>query len=192
MSEIYVSVDVETDGPIPGRNSMLSVGAYAFRWDKPTKAFVDLGTYSVNLLELPGATPDPDTQEWWRGRPEAWAKLQVNRREPDEATAEFDAWVRSLGGKPVCVAFPAGFDFTFLYWYLVSHLGPGKSPFSFSCLDIKSYAMAVLGESYRDCTKRLLKPFIPDNLPHTHIAVEDALEQGKMFQNLYLCNAGLV
>jgi len=31
--EIYISTDVETDGPIPGPNSMLSFGSAAFEVD---------------------------------------------------------------------------------------------------------------------------------------------------------------
>jgi hypothetical protein len=34
MPEIYISTDVEADGPIPGPHSMLSMGAAAFREDK--------------------------------------------------------------------------------------------------------------------------------------------------------------
>ena len=34
MTEIYVSTDVETDGPIPGPHSMLSFGSAAYRADK--------------------------------------------------------------------------------------------------------------------------------------------------------------
>jgi hypothetical protein len=30
MSEIYISTDVETDGPIPGPNSMLSFASAAY------------------------------------------------------------------------------------------------------------------------------------------------------------------
>lgn len=33
MSEIYVSTDVEADGPIPGPHSMLSLGSAAYRED---------------------------------------------------------------------------------------------------------------------------------------------------------------
>lgn len=29
------------------------------------------------------------------------------------------AWIKALGGKPVFVAYPAGFDFLFVYWYLI-------------------------------------------------------------------------
>jgi hypothetical protein len=33
--EVYVSTDVETDGPIPGPHSMLSFASAAYRSDKP-------------------------------------------------------------------------------------------------------------------------------------------------------------
>ena len=33
MNEVYVSTDVEADGRIPGRNSMLSLASVAFRAD---------------------------------------------------------------------------------------------------------------------------------------------------------------
>jgi hypothetical protein len=51
-------------------------------------------------------------------------------------------WLKALPGKPVFVGYPAGFDFLFVYWYLIRFAG--ESPFSFSALDIKTYAMAVL------------------------------------------------
>ena len=39
---------------------------------------------------------------------------------------------------------PAAYDFLFVYWYLIRFAG--ESPFSHSALDIKTYAMALLGE----------------------------------------------
>ena len=60
MSEVYVSTDVETDGPIPGPHSMLSFGSAAYRADKTL-----VGIYSANLITLPGAQGDPRTMEWW-------------------------------------------------------------------------------------------------------------------------------
>jgi hypothetical protein len=58
--EIYVSTDVEADGPIPGPNSMLSFGSAAYTGGKELT-----GTFSANLETLPGATADPKTAEWW-------------------------------------------------------------------------------------------------------------------------------
>lgn len=184
MSEIYISVDIETDGPIPGANSMLSLGAVALTPDR-----VQLGTFSINLVTLDGAAPDLATIAWWAKQPEAWKAARENPLPPVEAMLRFGAWVhyacreaRDKDAKPVFVGYPAGFDFLFVYWYLIKLVG--ESPFSFSALDIKTYAAAVLGIPYRDVSKRVLERFKEPGLPRTHVAVDDALEQGYLFLNL--------
>ena len=50
MTEIFVSTDVETDGPIPGPYSMLSIGAAAHTADKTL-----VSTFSASLELLEGA-----------------------------------------------------------------------------------------------------------------------------------------
>ena len=52
--EYYVSIDIEADGPAPGLNSMLSLGAAAFTADG---ALVD--TFSANTPEGSGSRPRP-------------------------------------------------------------------------------------------------------------------------------------
>src|SRR5580698_8916186 len=95
MLEIYVSTDVESDGPIPGPNSMLSFASAAYRADKTL-----VGTFEVNLSLLPGAVGDPKTMEWWRTQPDAWASCGSNLRDPAEAMPAYVTWLRSLPGKP--------------------------------------------------------------------------------------------
>jgi hypothetical protein len=191
MSEIYISVDVETNGPIPGPNSMLSLGAAAFKRTGLGKAksndFEMVGTFSVNLAELEGASADTGTAKWWEGQPEAWAACREDVQPVMPAMRRFVEWVEAFGVKPVFVGYPAGFDFLFVYWYMIKFVG--RSPFSFSALDIKSYAMAVMGIDYRDVTKHSMKPYLPIGKPHTHVAVEDAIEQGELFTNLFRANA---
>ena len=92
------------------------------------------------------------------------------------------SWLKSLEGKPVFVAYPAGFDFTFVYWYLIKYVG--ESPFSHSALDVKSFAMAMLKADFRQSTKRNMPKRWFDNLPHSHVALDDAIEQGAMFCNM--------
>ena len=145
--EIYVSTDIETDGPIPGPNSMLSFGSAAFTAEGRL-----LSTFEANLEALPGASGNQGTMNWWATQPEAWTACRENLRDPAEAMPAYAAWVKGLPGKPVFVAYPAGFDFLFVYWYLIRFAG--GSPFSFSALDIKSYAMAVLGTEFRETLKR--------------------------------------
>src|SRR3954471_20239806 len=77
LAEIYVSTDVESDGPIPGPHSMLSFASAAYRADK-----TPVGTFAANLATLPGAAGDPKTMAWWEGEPAAWAACRANPREP--------------------------------------------------------------------------------------------------------------
>ncbi|KJH69914.1 3'-5' exonuclease family protein [Aliterella atlantica] len=177
MQEIYVSTDVETDGPIPGINSMLSFASAAYLPDKTL-----VSTFSANLETLPEAKSDPQTMEWWKTQPEAWSACRQNLQAPDLAMPKYVQWLESLPGKPVFVAYPAAFDFMFVYWYLIRFAG--KSPFSHSALDIKTLAMALLKTGYRDATKRRMPRHWFDNLPHTHISLDDAIEQGALFCNM--------
>jgi len=179
--EIYVSTDVETDGPIPGPHSMLSFGSAAYTWDKKL-----IGTFSSNLETLPGASGDPDTMKWWATQPAAWEACRKDLESPEKEMKRYVAWLKLLPGKPVFVGYPAGFDFNFTYWYLIKFAG--ESPFSFSALDIKSYAAAVLKCGYREATKRNMMKEWFDNLPHTHKALDDALEQGALFCNILAYN----
>jgi len=86
--------------------------------------------------------------------------------------------------KTIFVAYPVAFDFMFVDWYL--HKFAGSSPFGYSALDIKTYGMAMLNiRTYSGSTKRRYPEHWFDDLPHTHIAVDDAIEQGAMFINMY-------
>lgn len=178
MSEIYISTDVETDGPIPGPHSMLSLGSAAYSADKQL-----ISTFSANFETLPDAVADPKTAAWWATQPEAWAACRENLETPVAAMTRYVAWIKGLkGGKPVFVAYPAGFDFLFVYWYLIRFAG--ESPFSHSALDVKSFAMAMLKTDYRESTKRNMPKHWFDKLPHSHVALDDAIEQGALFCNM--------
>lgn len=177
MPEIYISTDVETDGPIPGPHSMLSLGSAAYQADKTL-----VSTFEVNLETLPDATGHPDTMAWWQKHPKAWKDCRTDPQPPDQAMQRYVDWLDQLPGKPVFVAYPAGFDFLFVYWYLMRFVG--RSPFSHSALDMKSFAMALMGTDFRESTKRNMPGRWFDRLPHTHRALDDAIEQGALFCNM--------
>ena len=183
MTEIYVSTDVEADGPIPGPHSMLSFASAAYRGDKTL-----LGTFSANLETLPGAAGHPSTMAWWEQHPDAHAATRRDLQAPEAALPAYVRWLKGLPGRPVFVAYPAGYDFLFVYWYLMRFAG--ESPFSFSALDIKTYAMAVLKVDYREAVKRKMPKRWFDPLPHTHEALDDAREQGALFCNMLAENLG--
>ena len=87
---------------------------------------------------------------------------------PGEAMRDYAAWLPGLV-KPVMVAHPVGFDFTFVHWYLHEFLG--ESPFFPAGLDVASYAMAVLGTRFTESHRPYVpKEWIDASLPHTHQA----------------------
>jgi hypothetical protein len=91
-------------------------------------------------------------------------------------------WLEKLPGKPVFVGYPVAFDFLFVYWYLIRFVG--RSPFSHSALDIKTLAMDRLRVDYRQATKRNMPKRWFSARPHTHVALDDAIEQGELFCNI--------
>lgn len=175
--EIYVSTDVEADGPIPGPHSMLSFASAAYLDDK---TLVD--TFTVNLELLPAARGHVDTMTWWSNNQAAWEASRTACLSPEAAMKNYVIWLKRLPGKPVFVGYPAAYDFMFVYWYLIRFTG--ESPFSHSALDIKTFAMARLKIGYRETTKRNMPKEWFDNLPHTHVALDDAIEQGALFCNM--------
>ncbi|HWZ92444.1 MAG TPA: hypothetical protein VNW92_26445 [Polyangiaceae bacterium] len=175
--EIYVSTDIEADGPIPGPHSMLSFASAAYRADKTL-----VGTFTRNLETLEGARAAPKTEAWWKTQPEAWEACRRDLSAPDTAMHEYAQWLRALPGKPVFVGYPASYDFMFVYWYLMKFVG--ESPFSHSALDIKTFAMCLLGSGYRDSTKKNMPRRWFDDIAHTHVALDDALGQGALFCNM--------
>lgn len=175
--EIFFSIDIETDGPIPVRNSMLSFACVAFAEDGSV-----LGSFERNLKPLPGAVQDPRTMtEFWAKEPVAWEYCTQNTVTAEEAMPDFVKWVKSIpGGQRVCVCMPSGFDFTFMYVYLM--MFAGESPFSFSCIDMKTYVAASRKQAYRHSGKKSWPSrWFDRDLPHTHKAIDDAIEQGLTF-----------
>lgn len=174
MSDVFISVDVETDGPIPGDYSLQSIGAVLV--DSPAESFyVELKPISdrfvAEALEVTGLDR---------------ARLAREGVEPAEAMRRFDAWVRAAvgrGGRAVFVAFNATFDWSFVHWYFVHFLG--QSPFGIAGLDVKAYYMGALGKRrWAETTKRHLEARFHSELPHTHNALDDAREQADVFAKI--------
>jgi len=106
--EVYVSTDVEPDGPIPGPHSMLSFASVALDVHGN-----ELGHFARNLETLPEAHGHHSTMAWWAENQEAWALCRLSLVPPEQAMTEYVEWVQNLPGQPVFVAYPADFDLFF-------------------------------------------------------------------------------
>lgn len=177
MTEIYVSTDIESDGPAPGLNSMLSFASAAYLADKTL-----VKTFSANLETLGGASADPETMAWWETQPQAWEASRVDPQPPVIVMPQYVSWLKSLPGNPVFVGYPAAFDFMFITYYLYRFAG--ESPFFYVALDIKTYAMAMMKTDFYDVNKKSMPPHWFDDLPYTHVALDDAVSQGALFCNM--------
>jgi hypothetical protein len=175
--EIYVSTDIEADGPIPGPYSMLSLGSAAFRGDKKL-----IATFTANLEILSGAAQHPKTMAWWQQFPDAWRACRTDPRPPEEVMRGYIAWLETLPGKPVFVGWPASWDFMWVYWYLIRFTG--QRPFGESALDIRSYAMAMRRSEFWRTGKSYLPRRWFTEAGHTHVALDDAREQGELFSSM--------
>jgi hypothetical protein len=80
------------------------------------------------------------------------------------------------------VGYPAAFDFMFITYYLYRFAG--ESPFSYYALDIKTYAMAMMKRDFYEVNKDSMPEQWFDDLPYTHIALDDAISQGALFCNM--------
>ena len=182
LPELFISIDVEADGPVPGLSSMLSLGAAAITLDKRV-----LGVFSANLCELPQATPHPDTEDFWRDNPEAYAQARLQPNEPALAMMRFATWLTDIGagyGNPVALCYPAAYDFKWVDYY--TQRFNGHNPFGYNgALDGKSFAAGMLGLSLAEISRGAFPPaWFDPGLPHTHVAVDDALEQGGLLVNM--------
>lgn len=180
MSETYVSLDIESTGPVPGLYSMIALGAAAF-----SQSGQELGCWTANLQELEGAGRHPDTMAWWQTRPREWEQATRDQEDPATAMAAFSKWVQKLPGKKIAAAWPAAFDFAFVNYYC--HRFTGGNPLGFACLDIRSLAMGVTrSQGYYDLKQTEIQQMwqVAKQGLNAHVALDDAIEQGRLLVQL--------
>jgi|SRR5215471_8435050 len=175
LPELYIAIDVEADGPIPGPFSMLALGMAAV-------GFTDRRFYTEIR---------PISEEF---QPDALAVSGIDRdrllREaptPEVAMKAAARWVNDLRkiGRPVFLAAPAVWDGMFVHWYFMRFTG--KSPFgqTGSGIDLRSYWMGLRGCEWVETRKGRIKSELGvTSLPHTHHAGNDAAELAVVFERL--------
>lgn len=136
IPEIYVSIVVETNGPIPGAYSMIELGAVALN-----KSGEEVSSFDTALTPVPGSNWDSKTMKHWLCNDENKKLLLAMKEravEPIDAISSFTSWARSLNGPPVLAAYDSARVWMWIHWYITSYMT--KSPFSYTSLDIKTLA----------------------------------------------------
>jgi hypothetical protein len=186
QADLYVSVDIEADGPVPGRYSMLAVGmCVAGRFDGEQFEACD-PTDQTFYRELQPAGGEVD--------PAALAVARLDRERlsregatPQQAMHDAADWLTSVAGndRPIVCAFPAAFDWSFLWWYMVTY-GPSEPPLTFSsCLDMKTMFAVKGRQAFSMSGISSLPAKLRSSRTHTHHALDDAIEQADIFAALF-------
>jgi len=185
--DLYISADIEADGPIPGPFSMLSMGlCVTARFDGSMFTPYDPRERTF-YAELKPISDRFDSEALRVTRLDRNA-LAATAETPRDAMTRAAGWVNDVAGddRPVLVGFPASFDWMFIYWYFVNFCEQG-SPFAFSSvLDMKT----MYQQRARIVVSRSGKDDLPDDLilgtqTHTHNALDDAVEQAELFVRLW-------
>lgn len=171
--EIFVSVDIETAGPIPGVYSMLAIGACIV--DDPGK------TFYLTLKPLDrNADPKALAVSGF-----SLSDLEASGEVPVAAIQRFDQWLSEVlvpGDQPVFVGFNAAFDWSFVNYYF--HRFLGRNPFGFAALDIKSYYMGAANSSWAETRSSRMSKKLGVVGAGDHNALNDALFQAELFRRI--------
>jgi DNA polymerase III epsilon subunit-like protein len=162
----YVMVDIESDGPIPGDNSMVCFGAVIVE--------ADLSRTFYGKLK-------PISEKWI---PEALKVSGFTRNEvlqfdvPLIEMTRFDDWLKeNVKDRPMFISDNNGFDWQFINWYFHHFLE--KNPFGFSSTN--------LGSLYKGMVKDMSPNFkYLRKTRHSHNPVDDAIGNAEAL--LYMKN----
>ncbi|UXN71300.1 3'-5' exoribonuclease [Devosia neptuniae] len=177
LDPIFIVTDIESDGPTPLHNSMLSFASVAIEADGTRH-----GEFEAQLTQRPDRTTNEQTMAWWATQPEAWAATTANAEEPSVVMPRFADWVESLPGPKVFVAAPMIFDGLWMDHYLDEFAGtrvlsgPFKSRQIFKGGGVCLYTMAgtLRGAPYLDWGMSKLPAEFYGHIAHTHKAIDDA------------------
>lgn len=169
--ERFISVDVETSGPIPGEYSLLSIGACdVFDPDQSFECSVKPINRNADpkALEVTGLSLED---------------LAASGLEPSEAMLRFADWISSLSQSDdsiVFVGLNAPFDWSFVNYYF--HRFLGKNPFGFTALDIKALYMGKTGCSWANTKSSEIAMHLSPATHGDHTALKDAQYQAELFR----------
>lgn len=184
--DVYFSADVETDGPIPGPYSMLSFAiVYAGRFDG--KRFERPDRYDDAFYKELRPISDSFEEEALKVNGLDRDRLCREGQPPERAMTDATEWIRRIAGpgRPVLVAYPLSFDWSWLYWYFVRFSQAG-SPFNHSsCFDMKTAFALKAHVPIAEAGRSQLAPELKSARAHTHHALDDAIEQAEIFANLF-------
>lgn len=169
-AEVFISVDVETSGPVPGLYALLSIGACVVGQEEKT-FYAELRPPDEAMI-LPHAVAATGIDLDY---------LRKEGNDPPVVAAEFASWIRLVSGdsRPIFVAYNAPFDWSFVNDLLVR--AGVENPFGYTALDMKAFYMGLSGCSWDGTRSSRLPEVLQPRLVRAHHALNDAVAQAIVF-----------
>jgi len=192
--DVYFSCDIESDGPIPGTDdySMLSIAfsvagimssdGFHSRPPRQQTFYVELKPISHNF----DADAVAVVAEGGLNREE----LLTTGSDPKQAMSAAANWINEVAGarQPVFLAYPLGFDWSFSHYYFIRF--NGSDPFGFgNALDIRTIYQHKTGCLIEDAKRDQMPEELLPTTAATHNALDDAIAQAELLQNILNWNA---
>lgn len=174
--EIFISVDIETSGPIPGDFSILEIGACLIGDEE--KSFECLLKPTTDKF-------DPDALKAIGAN---FEDFKAHGIEAHTAISNFHSWLNTItvNATPIFVGFNCGFDWSFINYYFHNFLG--LNPFGHTALDIKSMFFGRRLCTWEETrSSNICKAFGITN-KSAHRALDDAKFQAKLFKDISKLN----
>jgi DNA polymerase III epsilon subunit-like protein len=185
--DLYISFDVEADGPFPSRYSMLSLGlCVAGSYDGSEYRAHDPLAETL-YVEFPPVTEHHVPEAMAVNRLDR-GRLAASAPPPAVGVAQVRDWILrvSAGFQPVLVAYPATFDWPFLAHYFHEYSDDGP-PLSFTrVLDLRTMIVAKSGASAYTPSDECLPEDVGPRGAHTHHALDDAIQQAHLFSRVFI------
>ena len=196
--EIFISFDVEADGPSPATNNCLQIALVAvcaqYEQDpdpaKPEQWVVD----SLDLCFTPQENRAADSEtmtEFWSQYPEILSKIRANAHDPSMQMQRLSFWLQELSERYTInrwVAAPSAYDWQWVncmyyrYLALCEKSKLFKLPFKAECMSSILKGLEYLGHDQKVVSDYVNRG--TEYLPHTHYALEDATEQAYKYLRL--------
>lgn len=172
--EVFISVDIETAGPIVSEHSMLTIGA----------CFVHNPDISFEIMLQP--ISDKAVEEALKVSGITLEHASKTGVSPKEAMLQFDKWLSQNipdDTTPVFVGLNAPFDWSFINFYFLKYLN--KNPFGISAIDIKALFMGITKSSWYDTKSSSIDKYVHPTLKGDHNSLHDAKYQAELFRLVY-------
>lgn len=171
--EVFISVDIESAGPNPSQYSMLSIGACLVA-DPSETFYVEIQPVNDEFVPEALVVSQLDMDV-----------LKKNGKPPKEAMQLFADWatrVTPTDARMVFLALNAPFDWMFVNDYF--HRFLGHNPFGHSALDMKAFYMGLTGVPWSETGMDDISAALSLTKKLSHHALEDALDQARLFRAL--------